>query len=795
MKILKYFIFPLLKHFFAAALVACVSFLSAAAQDNNLALGQWKIHLPFNKLNSVAEGHGVVYCAATDGLFLYEKDDGSISRLTRLEGLSDFNITHIRYNPAYHFLMIVYKNSNIDLVYDNKSIYNITDIERASIIGNKTINHIDFNGQYAYLSCGFGIVVVDVVKREVKDTWYIGPGGNSMPVYGTVFYNSEIFAATELGIFRANANNPNVFVYSAWQKDTTLPAPDERYNHLALWGSKLVANCDSLSNSNSLMVYDGLAWNYFDSNDHTVIKRLEYFNGLLILVNDWSIGAYLPSGNRTHYVDVNSLINSNQHGWPHDGFVDASDIMWIADESNGLVRSISYNENTSYYPNGPGSTSVYSMACSDSRVWVAAGMITGSGFFSQYSKEGGYLLKDNSWKTFSKWNTPGLDTLPFTDFVSVAVDPDSADHAFMGSWGLGLYEFTSNGLRAAYNATNSPLQSIPIPNSNQIQIGGLSFDTNGNLWIVDAAAPNPVVEKKRDGTWQTFSPPLLLNQIPQMIMCDSRNIKWIIMPWNNGLIAFDETKTFSHSSNEINDPHARQFTTTIGKGNLPTMNVQSIAEDHDGQIWVGTEEGVVVLYSPDNIYSGNYDFSRILLQQDGNWQYLLETEMVNAIAVDGANRKWFGTEGGGAFLMSPDGTSQVLHFTTENSPLLSNKIQTITIDQKSGEVYFGTDKGICSYKGDAIEGGEKFDNVYVYPNPVRPDYSGSIAIRGLVANANVKITDVSGSLVYETKANGGLAIWNGNNFQGQRAQSGVYLVYCSNDDGTKTAVTKLLFMH
>lgn len=760
------------------------------AQQENLAIGQWRDHLPFNKLHSATDANENIYCSSSDGIFIYNKNEGSITRVTHLQGLSDFSITHIRYNKPYNVLVVVYQNSNIDLIYPDKSIYNISDILTASVIGNKVINHIDFDGRYCYLSCGFGIVVMDLVRREIKDTYNLGANGNPIAINGTVVYGNEIFAATNSGIYRADIDDPLLSYYTAWAKDTTLPDYNKRYNFISPWGNKIVANNDSTQNFGSIMVYDGTSWTHFNSNDHTQPYRMEYSGSHLIIVNGYSISAYNNTGSRTHYIDAVAFPGSS----PQDGFVDAQNILWIADQSNGLVQSNDYTHNYPKYPNGPFSSNVYSMASSNGRLWVAGGMIEGNLFINNYSKDGAYLLKDNHWTSYNKTTCDFMDTTNFFDFVSVAIDPDNADHAYLGSWGSALFELTADGcLQNIYNETNSTL--VSYPNGYNIRIGGLSFDSQKNLWVTNFTSPSPISVRRANGTWQTYAPSSLQNTIPQGIMCDSRDRKWIVIPWTGGLVVFDELNIFSHTPDEVNDLHARKFTTAAGKGKLPSLNVQCIAEDHDGQIWIGTEKGVAVLYSPDNVYSGNFDFAQILIQQEGNFQYLLETEMVTAIAIDGANRKWLGTESSGVYLMSADGTLQIQHFTTENSPIISNKILTVAIDNKSGEVFFGTDRGIVSYKGDAIEGGEDFDSVYVYPNPVRPGYSGTIAIRGLVAHANVKITDVSGNIVYETQANGGQAIWNGNNFKGERAQSGVYLVFCANDDGTKTFVTKLLFMH
>ena len=175
--------------------------------------------------------------------------------------------------------------------------------------------------------------------------------------------------------------------------------------------------------------------------------------------------------------------------------------------------------------------------------------------------------------------------------------------------------------------------------------------------------------------------------------------------------------------------------------------------------------------------------------------YLLAEQQVQCIAIDGGNRKWFGTANSGAYLMNETGTKELLHFTVENSPLPSDNILSISVEPKSGEVFFVTAKGVVSYRGDATEAGNSFGEVYVFPNPVRPDYQGVVTIAGLAADVNVKITDIAGNIVYETTANGGQATWDGNNFSGRRVATGIYLVFCSNDDGSETFVTKLLFVN
>jgi hypothetical protein len=275
------------------------------------------------------------------------------------------------------------------------------------------------------------------------------------------------------------------------------------------------------------------------------------------------------------------------------------------------------------------------------------------------------------------------------------------------------------------------------------------------------------------------------------MMIDKNDQKWILLVKPGGLIVYKGGTTA-----DANSGNAKRLSTAAGNGGLPSADIFSIAEDQDGEIWIGTDKGVAVFYSPENVFTGApFDAQQILVEQDGHVQILLETESITAIVVDDANRKWIGTARSGAFLMSADGTQQIYHFDVDNSPLLSNNIKNIVIDHITGEIYFATDKGIISYRGSAIEGKECFENVYAFPNPVRPDYSGPIAIKGLMVNTTVKITDISGSLVYETKSEGGQAIWNGKNFNGEKVSSGVYMVFCTSEESScQKAATKILFI-
>ncbi len=343
------------------------------------------------------------------------------------------------------------------------------------------------------------------------------------------------------------------------------------------------------------------------------------------------------------------------------------------------------------------------------------------------------------------------------------------------------------------NTDNALQNVVNLTPHSYVRIGGMAFDKENNLWITNALVDNPIVVKKATGEWINYN---FQNKISNIdignIIITQNDDKWVVLPRGQGLFVFNTNNTIDN----VNDDTYKKVSLLDADGKIITNDIYSIAEDLDGEIWVGTNQGVVVFYNPQNVFTNNNFYAQQpFIEVNNSVHHLLSTEIVSAIAVDGANRKWFGTQNGGVFLVSDDGEKQILNFNIDNSPLPSNSITSIAINHNTGEVFFGTGLGIVSYKSTAIIGSQNFDKVYVYPNPIKPDYHGLITIKGLVADVNVKITDITGNLVYETKANGGEAVWDGNNFSGNRVHTGVYIIFCTNDDGSKSFITKLLFIN
>ena len=760
------------------------SLSSLKAQET--AIGLWKDYLPYTNAIEVAEGGGKVYCANQSSLFSYNTADNTMERMTKITGLSDIGIRTIGYNKNANALIIGYNNSNLDLVKDN-TIINIADIKRSNIAGNKSINSFFFVDEFAYLACGFGIVVLDMKKNEIKDTYFIGPNGNNIVVYEVSSNGSHLFAATENGIYSASLSSANLANFDAWTKFNDLPDPNGKYNSIVYFNNLILANLPGPAfNTDSIFSYDGTTWQYYNTGNTFQNHKMVSKNNRLILSHYDNVDVYDTFGNIINHI---YSYFTDRPIRPKNATVDDDNNVWIADFEHGLVKNFNQSTFEVIHPKGPASANVHHITIEGNHLWVAPGGKDNS-WGNIYNKDGLSSLIENEWKILNGSTHHALDTI--FDILHISIHPQNSSQVYASSWSRGLIEITDNVITNIYTETNSSLLNVQ-GNPGVYRIASSAFDSDNNLWVSVSLVSDPIAVKKADGTWKSFNfPGIFNNNTAGNIIITQNNHKWLVMPRNQGILAFDDNGTID----DINDDKAIKLSNDIGSGGLPSKEVFCIAEDLDGEIWVGTDKGIAVFYNPGSVFGDdNFDAQKIKIIQDGNVEYLLETEAVSAIAVDGANRKWIGTQSGGVFLMSPDGTEQILVFNMDNSPLFSNTIISIAINHETGEVVFGTDKGIIVYKGTATEGLETFSQVYAYPNPVRENYEGIIAIKGLMRDADVKITDISGTLIYETTALGGQAIWNGKNFNGEKAHTGVYLVFCSNKDGSQTIVTKILFVN
>ena len=750
-----------------------------------VAVGQWRDHLPYNKGVQVADAGDYIYAASESGLFQYNKVDGDVLRLSKVNGMSDIGYSAIAWSEVNNTLVVAYTNTNIDLI-QNGEIINIPDIKDKSILGYKTINEIHIKDDYAYLACGFAVVVLDIVKREIKDTYYIGPNGSVLNVHDVVTSDSQLFACTEDGVYYAQLTGTNLANFENWTKYAGLP--NGAFNTGTWFSNKLYVNLSVENASDTIYYFQGGQWVVFDQLDEPIINSLESAHNRLLISAEGSVSEF-DQGHIRYRLAFN--YGGGFFAKPSHATIDSDRVMWIADKSAGLVRHPEDLSIDFISVNGPSAASSTGISIWDGRCYVASGSIS-SVWSNGNNNNGMYSFKDNEWENISPYSFQ--ETNSIRDVIRVEVDPFDSKRVYASSYGSGLLEYYDDEFVEWYDTSNSTLQALP-GNPGNIRIVGIKVDrTTGILWASTVGTENCMHAKDLEGNWHGFNLTAVNSFTLGDITMDDIGQKWILAPRGTGLVVFDDNGTLENT----NDDQSIKLNQNLGNGNLAGNNVYCIATDFDGEIWVGTENGISVFYSPESVFTGdNFDSQQILVEQDGYVQYLLENETVSAIAIDGANRKWLGTANAGVFLMSEDGTKEILHFTKDNSPLFSNEITSLGLDQLSGELFIGTDKGIVSFRGTATWGVPEFEktDVYAFPNPVEPGYDGPIAIKGLVRDADVKITDAAGNVVYATTAEGGQAIWDGNKITGGRAKSGVYLVFASNEDGKETFVTKVLLIN
>lgn len=746
--------------------------------------------MPYQQVIDVETFGSKVYAATAYELFSYDRDDNSLSILNKINSLSDMGISTIRYNASQNLLMVAYTNANIDLIDAEGQVFNMSEIKDKSILGNKTINDIVFQDELAYVACGFGIVVFDLKRQEVKDTYYIGQNGAAINVTDIAFYNGRIYASTDNGLYFANATGSNLAYFASWTFDNSLIHPHLNYNEMEVFSGKLLVNySENVYNTDTLFVFDGTRWDYFDKTFVTNKHELRVCGDQLLISGYNNLYVYDKD-----FQLVDNIFECGGRIYPYAALKDDKGEYYIGDRQRGMIKAKDNWKYEDILPNGPFSKDVFELNHCGKQVWIATGGHD-SNWAPKYAKNGVCRFDGNWWTNLNRYTVPVIQEDNIHDFVCTATDPYDTAVTYVGTWGKGVLKFRSNQYETRYDNTNSSL-SVWTMNHDLINISGLAFDSKGNLWVANTGADNLLSVMDREGNWYSYN--LGGNNsgidIATMII-DQNDYKWIIrrMGSDDKVIVFNDNGTLDNPA----DDQVVSLQCTAGHGGISGSAVNCLAVDRNGAVWVGTDSGPCYFDNTKKIFNSNsYDASQVLVpRNDGTDQVdaLFNGIKVLSIAIDGNNNKWFGLESG-VYEMSPDCKTQLLYFNTDNSPLFDNSVNTMTINDE-GEVFFGTDQGVMSYRGNATPGGNTNTDVIVYPNPVRPGYSGYVGIKGLVEDALVRITTVDGAFVTQLMAEGGQAVWDCTTIDGQKVHPGVYLIFVSTTNGTERYATKILVMN
>jgi hypothetical protein len=685
-------------------------------------------------------------------------------------------VQKIAYVSLSQTLIIIYDDANIDLLKSN-STYNIPFLKEFDRVTNKEINAINIVGNIAYVSTGFGIIVIDTENNEIKDTFIFKSSGNEVSVNQAIINSNDIYALTKNGFYHGNLND-NLLDFSNWNKDS--------------FKSNLNFTSGYSINNNVFGVVQDSLFNLKTKQSVQLepngeIKHTYLKSNSLILVSTTDLYEYDQEYNLTNKIKINT-----------NGIVGVSKLNQKYYVANNFDPLIEYKLNGELVniirTNGPFDEAIFDIDIRDGKLWAISG-----GHNFSYGNTNTYVriynYSDGSWKNYLQYAIPSLNGI--FDGISVNINPKNTNQVYFGTWGNGLLEFNGSLPFNRYTEQNSSLNIWEARKDFVFTgVGETAFDENGNLWAVNPYNSNLLSVKTPEGSWKDFGFSDLISgeSAAKDLVVHSSGSKWIALPRLNEIIVFDDNGTIDNP----NDDERILIKQEVGQGNLPGIRGITMIEDLNGQIWVGTSDGIVVFYSPENIFDANQrDAERVLIDDGENVEALLQSVTVIDIQIDGNNRKWVATDGSGAYLLSENGKEEILHFTKENSPLLSNYVSSIAVDLETGEVYLATDQGLVSYRGNSTAGKEDFSEVKIFPNPIRPNYRGPIAISGLMDNTTVKITDINGTLVNEIVTEGGQAIWYGSNFNGERVSTGVYLVFNSAEDeeeDLKTQIGKILFV-
>jgi len=757
---------------------------------------QWQDHLGFNYCNTLTGFGSDIVASNGNGIVKIDQTDYSSQRLNKINGLNDIGVRLLRVNPNNNKLLVIYDNCNIDVIDADYNIKNYSEFKLKLLSGKKIINEVTFSGKFAYLACGFGIVLFDTEKLEIKETYYIGPNGTDLEIYQLALTDSLIYAATPKGLYKINYKTKLLNNYKNWIVDSLPRIPKiSPIGSVVNVGGKLVAayspwKLDKTQNQkDTLFTSINNIWSKYLQNAYpvTIIKfcqsnqnSLAYIDQFGMQYRDFStdvLQCYVTSfnGNNINFLDG---------FFAKDGNSNVS--YWMADGTNGVVQSFGsspFYAQQAIKVDGTKTNAVSNIAVFDGKVAVAPSYQSKEGGTSYYTN-GVNILENGNWDEFK---FKDLNGNIIYDINAVYFDKKDKTRYFASSWFSGLLEYKDNKLVAVYNYSNSGVTEV-YPGA--VRGSGLGMDNEGNLWFATSDVTTFLNVLKTNGSIQKFN--FGVAKFVRRILVDKNNFIWVAHERDGGLTVFNGN---NFPTPQLNANY-KVLTKDAGSGNLESNAVYCLAEDKDGKIWVGTAAGIRVFYNPSTIFtSTNFDGQPIKIVQDGNVELLLEKETVTSIVIDGANNKWVGTFNSGVYCFSPDGLKELYHFTKDNSPLYSNSIIDLNYDIATGDVFIGTDIGLQSFRSTIIEGDEFYQNVFAYPNPVKPNYQGTVLVRGLIDNSIIKIVDESGNLVWETKSTGGQIEWNLKTFTNNRVHTGVYVVYASSADGEQRAVTKVLVVN
>lgn len=752
--------------------------------------GHWRLHTATLRALDIATDNEFVYTAYENGLMKYHLDSKEKTLVNRMNGLSDILLSCLYYDTLDQALYIGYQNGNIDKIQDNK-VYNIPAIKLATLSGSKKVNRFYRSDEDVFVATDFGVVVINTLKNEIKDTYY--PSNGNEPILDIESQGQKLYALTATKLYVGTKGNVLLPSPEGWQEDIRVPswsygtyaAIEQAHNELYV-----LAKSTDYGNDTILKLLPTEYINFQYNSTGLEIANLTNHMGQLDVLADGSLLSFNASG---QVVESVLSFYLGIYFRPNQMVVLDNGDKWMADEFSGAIRTIGeYSYEKITYP-GPPRNDFYAMDWYKGKLAIASGRLEfkSPGFL----RHGYYVFQNEDWtfndnNTLSQWQ--GID---IHDFIDVSINPKNINEVAVSTYSaypLSIIN-TENNNCTLYDNNNSLLQ-LSLAGNGWSLASDVCYDSKGNLWVLNGWADRPLTVKLQDNTWWAYDCGVdARNKYTTRMVIDADQNLWFATE-TNGLFGYNYSETFDN----LGDDQSINLTNGDFSGALPSNNVTALAIDIDGELWIGTDAGFAVLYNPANTFNavpGDFNAQRIKVRFEGNVEYVLGSTHITDIEVDGGNRKWMATSGAGLVLLSADGSEIIEQFTKENSPLISNNIYDIKMNQETGELFIITDLGLVSYRSNASWDDADYSSTKVFPNPVRPNYDGVITIQGIRYDSDVKVTDVAGNLIYKTTSNGGTATWDGKRVDGSKVESGVYLIWTATNAGGSKKVGKVVVVN
>ena len=746
--------------------------------------GTWRFHSATSKAIAIAASESTVFTAFENGLFEYDIASKEKKLWTAVNGLSDIEISTLYFYAETNQLYIGYKNGNIDVLKEGE-IFNIPALKLASIPYSKKINSFRRNDDFILAATDFSIVKIKDEKKEIKDTYY--PTDGLEKIVDVALKADTLFALTPSKLLYAIYTNPALPDPAQWTTDMRLPqistnfyAGLENFNTIffvlfktPLYGSDTLYRLTSNGKEVFAPSPFSLEINSISASDSYLHINTEggisLFNSNLL-----QTAGYSASNFNQWFSVANSVLNSTG--------------LWSADKNVGLMY-FSDEVNVQSIPiNGTKNQAFYSMDSEAGKVAIATGGLSGNG--PSFYKNGIHFFENEEWSNINIEQVPSWENQNIWDFLDVSINPKNSDKVAVCTYSEFPLSVLDNGAAQNYNALNSTLEVTTLGNNWTI-VSDVCYDGSGNLWALNGYTLKPLNVMDNNGVWYNYDVGAAArNKFTKKMIVDFDGNIWFATI-SDGMFGYSTNNSLADPS----DDAYINLRTGVFSGDLPSQNVTALAADFDGEIWIGTDAGFAILYNANSAFTavaGEYDAQRIKVEFEGNVEYLLGNTHITDIEVDGGNRKWMATASAGILLLSQDGSEILEQHTTKNSPLISDNILDLKLDQTTGELFIITDKGLVSYRTNATYEDPEYATTKVFPNPVRPNYAGVVTIQGIRYNSDVKVTDIAGNLVYKTTSNGGTATWDVKTLGGDAVASGVYIIWTATNEGKDEKVGKVL---